>query len=117
MSVRKIKKNIYSVGVEDYDRRLFDSLIPLPDGTSYNSYLINGAQKTVLIDTVNPDKKDQFLRNLDDTGVGKIDYIVANHAEQDHSGTLGVILEKHPEATVLASEKCKDLLVEFGLAS
>jgi len=52
MSVREIKPNIYSVGSIDWDRRLFDELIPLPDGTSYNSYLIIGSDKTALIDTV-----------------------------------------------------------------
>ena len=51
MKPRKIKPGIYWVGATDWDRRLFDSLIPLPDGTSYNSYLIKGSEKTALIDT------------------------------------------------------------------
>ena len=54
MKPREMKPNIYFVGAVDWDRRLFDSLIPLPDGTSYNSYLIKGSEKTALIDTVDP---------------------------------------------------------------
>ena len=49
--IREIKPNIHAVGVIDYDARLFDRLIPLPDGTSYNSYLIKGSEKTALLDT------------------------------------------------------------------
>ena len=52
--MRQIKPNVYSVGTIDWDRRLFDELIPLPDGTSYNAYLIKGAEKTALLDTVDP---------------------------------------------------------------
>ena len=54
MTVKKIKKDIYCIGAIDWDRRLFDELVPLPDGTSYNSYLIKGSEKTVLLDTVDP---------------------------------------------------------------
>lgn len=49
---RQIKPNIYAVGAIDFDRRLFDELIPLPDGTSYNSYIVKGSEKTALIDSV-----------------------------------------------------------------
>ncbi|GAI31017.1 unnamed protein product, partial [marine sediment metagenome] len=58
MKPREIKRGIYSVGAIDWDRRLFDSLIPLPDGTSYNSYLIRAGEKTALIDTVDPTMQD-----------------------------------------------------------
>ena len=54
MKARKIKDQIYWMGSIDWDSRLFDSLIPLPDGTSYNAYLIEGSEKTVLLDTVDP---------------------------------------------------------------
>ena len=63
MAVREIKSGIYWVGAIDWDRRLFDELIPLPDGTSYNSYLIKGTQKTALIDTVDPTKKEELIKN------------------------------------------------------
>ena len=54
MKARQIKTNVYWVGAIDWDRRLFDALIPLPDGTSYNAYLVQGSQKVALIDTVDP---------------------------------------------------------------
>ncbi|MFV9678072.1 MAG: MBL fold metallo-hydrolase, partial [Methanosarcinales archaeon] len=85
---RELKPNIYAVGAIDWDRRLFDELIPLPDGTSYNSYLIQGSDKTALIDTVDPTMADVLVRNLEELETGDIDYVIANHAEQDHSGTL-----------------------------
>ena len=85
---RTLKKDIYCVGAVDWDRRLFDSLIPLPDGTSYNAYLIRGSEKTALIDTVNPPMKDVLFSNLDQLGIEHIDYVIFNHAEPDHSGSI-----------------------------
>ena len=61
MAVRKLKDGIYSVGAIDWDRRLFDELIPLPDGTTYNAYIIKGEEKTALLDTVDPAKKDELI--------------------------------------------------------
>lgn len=113
MSVREIKRNIYSVGAIDWDIRLFDSLIPLPDGTSYNSYLIKGSEKTALIDTVDPTMEGMLIAHLNQLGVKNIDYVVANHAEQDHSGTLPKVLEKYPQAEVIATPKCKGMLVDL----
>ncbi len=111
MKPREIVKGVSSVGVIDWHRQLFDALIPLPDGTSYNSYLVAGSEKTVLIDTVDPPFAGQLFENL--SGVKKIDYIVANHAEQDHSGTLPEMLARHPEAKVVCSEKCKGMLIDL----
>jgi len=108
--VKKIKKDIFWVGAIDWDRRLFDELIPLPEGTSYNAYLLRGKEKTALIDTVDPTKEDDLLVNLDDLELEELDYIVANHAEQDHSGTIPLLLEIYPEAKVVTSEKGKTLL-------
>ena len=112
---RQIKPNIYSVGAIDWDRRLFDELIPLPDGTSYNAYLVKGSEKTALIDTVDPEMEDVLIKNLDQLGVEKIDYVIANHAEQDHSGMLPRMLDIHPEAKVYCTPKCKDLLMNLLL--
>ncbi|MCK4225652.1 FprA family A-type flavoprotein [candidate division WOR-3 bacterium] len=110
MSVREIKPGIYSVGVADWDRRLFDELIPLPDGTTYNSYLIKGTKKIALIDTVDPTKENELIENLKRLGIKKIDYVIANHAEQDHSGSIPGILELYPKARVVTNSKCKDML-------
>jgi len=113
MSGIKIKDDIYYVGIRDWDRRLFDELIPLPEGTTYNSYLIVGKEKTALIDTADPDKKEIYMDYLKNSAVKKIDYIIANHAEQDHSGCLPYVLETYPGAKVVTNQKCKDFLKEL----
>jgi flavorubredoxin len=112
MRPREIKKDIYSVGAVDWNRRLFDSLIPLPDGTSYNAYLVKGSQKTALIDTVNPPMKEVLLGNLDELKTGPIDYVVFNHAEPDHSGSIVEVLAKYPEAKAICTPLCRTLLID-----
>jgi len=111
--MRQIKDDIFEVGAIDWDRRLFDELIPLPDGTSYNAYLIKGSEKVALIDTVDPSKVNVLFDNLQTAGAGKIDYVICNHAEQDHSGSIGFVLEKHPCAKVVTNEKCKQMLMSL----
>ncbi len=113
MQYREIKPNVYSVGAIDWDRRLFDALIPLPEGTSYNSYLVKGSRKTALIDTVDPSMQDVLLGHLAQLGVDKIDYVVTHHAEQDHSGTLPVIIEKYPAAKIITNPKCRGMLIDL----
>ena len=110
MATREVKSGVYSVGAIDWDREFFDELIPLPDGTSYNAYIIKGTEKTALIDTVDPTKGEDLIKNLKDPGVEKLDYIISNHAEQDHSGTIPKMLDLYPEARVVTNEKCKDFL-------
>jgi flavorubredoxin len=109
----EIKPNVYAVGAIDWDRRLFDELIPLPDGTSYNAYLIKGSEKTALLDTVDPKKTHVLLENLASTGVERIDYVVAHHAEQDHSGSIPDVLLLYPGAKVVTNAKCKAMLMDF----
>lgn len=111
MNPRKITERVSLLGVIDWDRTIFDSLIPLPQGTSYNAYLLKGSEKTVLLDTVEPGKAYILLNQLKD--IDHIDYIVSHHAEQDHSGTIPTILEKYPMATVLTSEKAKSMLIDL----
>ncbi len=111
MVVRAIGDNIYSVGVIDWDRRLFDELIPLPDGTTYNSFLVKNNEDALLIDTVDPSKKEEFYQNLQEAKVKKISYIIAHHAEQDHAGCIGDILKKYPGCRVITNKKCKELLI------
>ncbi|MEF3281039.1 MAG: FprA family A-type flavoprotein [Elusimicrobiota bacterium] len=114
MAIIKLKDDIYSVGTLDWDRRLFDELIPLPDGTTYNSYFIKGKEKNLLIDTVDPTKKEEFIENLKSLNL-EIDYIVSNHAEQDHSGAIPEVLKLWPKAKVVTNEKCKEMLKEHLL--
>lgn len=111
MEARSITKNVLWMGAVDWDRRLFDALIPLPDGTSYNAYLVRGGEKTALVDTVDPDMSDVLLEQLED--VSGIDYIVSQHAEQDHSGTLPLVLEKFPEAKIVCTAKAKGMLMDL----
>lgn len=110
MTAREIRPKIHSVGALDADRRLFDELIPLPDGTTYNAYLIQGSEKTALLDTVDPTKESVLLENLNALGVRRIDYVISHHAEQNHSGVMPKILEIHPEAKVVTNQKCKEML-------
>ena len=112
----ELANGVEALGAVDWSRRLFDSLIPLPDGTSYNAYLVRGEEKTVLIDTVDPSMQEELLKQLKD--VGRIDYIVSNHSEQDHSGAIPAVLEAFPEAKVLATEKGCGFLGELlGVAA
>jgi flavorubredoxin len=102
---------VYWVGAVHWDRRLFDSLIPLPDGTTYNAYLVQGSERTVLLDAVDPEFEGTLMASLD--GVGRIDYVVSQHAEQDHSGCIPQVLERFPEAKVLATAKARPMLMDL----
>ncbi|MCX7956735.1 MAG: FprA family A-type flavoprotein, partial [Endomicrobia bacterium] len=115
MAVIKIKEDVFYVGANHWDRRLFDELIPLSEGTSYNSYIIFGKEKIALIDAVDPATVDQLLYNLEQLNVQKIDYVISNHAEQDHSGGIVNILEKFKDAKVVTNEKCKNMLMDLLL--
>jgi flavorubredoxin len=113
MKARQIKTNVYWVGAIDWDRRLFDSLIPLPDGTSYNAYLVQGSQKVALIDAVDTSMTHVLMAYLDNVPV--IDYVIANHAEQDHAGSIPQVLAKYPDAKVVTTPKGRDMLVALLL--
>jgi len=106
----KIADGVYWVGVKDWDRRMFDSLIPLPEGTSYNSYLVVGSEKSALIDTVNPGFEGELEEKISEiVDVADIDYIVMNHAEPDHSGAIPYLLEKNEKVILIATEKGVDM--------
>jgi len=111
MKPRKITEGVHWLGAIDWDRRLFDSLIPLPDGTSYNAYLVEGSEKTVLIDTVDPAFTDTLMAQLE--GVKKLDYVISLHSEQDHSGEIPTVLAKYPEANLICSPKAKGFLIDL----
>lgn len=113
MGVYKINDSVFYVGVQDWERELFDEIIPLPQGTSYNSYIIKGSKKIALIDTVDPTKKNIFLENLKELNLEKIDYLISNHAEQDHSGAIPEVLSIFPETKVVTNEKCKNFLIDL----
>ena len=110
MKPREIRKNVYLVGAVDWDRRLFDALVPLPHGTSYNAYVVVGRRKTALLDSVDPSRWDELEAQL--VELPAPDYIVAHHGEQDHSGSIARLAEKYPGAMVVTNEKCKAELID-----
>ncbi len=111
--MKQIRPNVYSVGAVDWDRRLFDELIPLPEGTTYNAYVVKGSEKIALLDAVDPAKSETLIGNLVSLGIDKIDYVVAHHAEQDHSGTIPEILMLYPGAKVVTNAKCRAMLIDL----
>lgn len=111
MNIRSLCDGVDFLGAADWNRRLFDSLIPLPDGTSYNAYLVRGRDKTVLLDTVDPAQWPVLQGQLE--GLDRLDYVVAHHAEQDHSGSIPFVLEKFPGAKVVTNPKCRDMLIDL----
>lgn len=110
MKSRPISAGVSWVGAIDWDRRLFDSLIPLPHGTTYNAYLVQGSSATALLDAVDTSCVPALYEHLAD--ISSIDYLVSHHTEQDHSGAIPFVLEKYRSCTVLATQKGKDMLVD-----
>ena len=108
--MQKISDRIYSVGVNDNDKALFEGLWPLPYGVSYNSYLVVD-EKIALIDTVEAGFEDDFLENISQaTGDRAIDYLVVNHMEPDHSSLVGYMLDKYPGLQIVANAKTVPML-------
>ncbi|MCW3980042.1 MAG: FprA family A-type flavoprotein [Candidatus Bathyarchaeota archaeon] len=101
----EISTNIFWVGIEDWNRRIFDALIPLPYGTSYNSYLVVGRKKIALIDTVNPGFEEVLLRKISQIlPPERIDYVVMNHAEPDHAHGIPKVMEVARNAKLVATK-------------
>jgi flavorubredoxin len=113
-SVPELALGVYYVGVEDWDRRIFDALIPMPLGTSYNAYLVVGKTKTALIDTVQRNFSGDLLakiRHIADPS--KIDYVVMNHAEPDHAGSIPQMMAAAPNAKLVVSKLGADMANVF----
>jgi flavorubredoxin len=105
-NVLKLAENVYWVGVRDWNRRLFDALIPLPKGTSYNAYLVIGETAKALIDTVNLGFEKDLegkIRSL--VPPGELDYVVMNHAEPDHAGAIPHLMKIAPKAKLVVSKR------------
>ncbi|MFQ6117446.1 MAG: FprA family A-type flavoprotein, partial [Candidatus Bipolaricaulia bacterium] len=110
MGAIEIADRVYWVGVNDRTTDLFESVWPLPHGISYNSYLVLD-EKVALIDTVKRGFSNEFIANLEEViDPAKIDYLVVNHAEPDHSGALPLLRRLAPETRVLGTAKAQDLL-------
>ncbi len=108
--MQKISNRIYSVGVNDDDKVLFEGLWPLPYGVSYNSYLVVD-EKIALIDTVEAGFEEEFLENIHSAiGERDIDYLVVNHMEPDHSSLVGYMLDRYPQLRIIANAKTLPML-------
>ena len=108
----KIIDGVFYCGLHDRTRKVFDQLVPLPQGTSYNSYLVCGSEKNALIDTMYAKLGAEYLDMIRAKGVN-IDYIISNHAEPDHSGMIPTLLDMFPSAFVYCSAKCAENLVNM----
>ncbi len=106
----EIVNDIYYVGVNDRTKHLFESLWPLPNGVSYNSYLIVD-EKVTLVDTVDICYSDIFFRKITTLlGNRPIDYLVVNHMEPDHSGSIGLLVNKYPEIRIVGNKRTVEML-------
>lgn len=111
--MKEIKNKVFYVGVNDRNKALFEGLWPLPYGVSYNSYLIDD-EKVCLIDTVEVDFFPQFLENIHEIiGDRAIDYLVINHMEPDHSGSLPLLLKYYPDIKIIGNKKTFDMMGGF----
>lgn len=111
--MKQIVNNIYYVGVNDRNKSLFEGLWPLPNGVSYNSYLIVD-EKVCLVDTVEVDFFTQYLENIREViGDRKIDYLVINHMEPDHSGSIALVKKYYPEIQIVGNKKTLGMMEGF----
>ena len=109
--MKKISDKIYYVGVNDDDKVLFEGLWPIPMGVSYNSYVVVD-EKIALIDTVEGGFEEEFLSNIAEAiGDRKIDYLVVNHMEPDHSANVARFMAEFPEAKIVSSMKAFAMMV------
>ena len=107
----EIKSGIHWLGAQHPELRVFDDLFPTEHGTTYNSYLVQGSEKIALIDTVKIKFVDQFMDKLKSlVDPDKVDYIIVNHAEPDHSGSLSYLLEHCPNAVVVSTQAAKNFV-------
>lgn len=111
--IKNITEKIIYIGVDDTDIDLFESQYVVPNGVSYNSYLILD-EKVAVMDTVDRRKSDEWLQNLDTALAGrKPDYLVIHHLEPDHAGTIAIAMERYPEMQVVASDKAVKMMPQF----
>lgn len=109
----QVTSDIYYIGLSDRRLALFENIYPIPNGISYNSYLVLD-EKTVLIDTVDKSVAGVFFENLEHLLAGrKLDYLIVNHMEPDHAATLGELKLRHPETQIVATKRALDMVGQF----
>ncbi|GAM09208.1 flavo-diiron protein FprA1 [Geobacter sp. OR-1] len=107
----EIKPGVHWIGSIDPDLRVFDDLFPTERGTTYNSYLIKGSEKVAIIDTVKEKRAEEFLEKVKSlVDPAKVDYIIINHTEPDHSGSIAFLLGHCPNATVISTQAARTFL-------
>ena len=109
----KVTDSVKYIGVDDHDIDLFESQYVVPNGVSYNSYVILD-EKVAVMDTVDARKTDEWLANLEEALEGRnVDYIVVSHMEPDHAASLQVLAEKYPEAQIVGNAKTFNMIPQF----
>ena len=110
---KKITSDLIWLGGSDRRLALFENVYPIPRGVSYNAYLIRD-EKTALLDTVDQAIAERFFENLEHALQGKpLNYVIVNHMEPDHAATLGTVLSRYPEATVIGNAKTLPMIKQF----
>ena len=113
MSKIEISKDIRYIGADDKTIDLFESQYIVPNGISYNSYLIKD-EKNVVMDTIDKRKTNEWLENLEQALNGEnVDYLVVSHLEPDHAYNIGTLLNKYPNMQVIGNSKTFDMLPQF----
>ena len=111
--MQQITDKVFYAGVNDRNKNLFEGLWPLPNGVSYNSYLIVD-DKVCLVDTVEVDFFMAYIKNIQEVlGDRRIDYLVVNHMEPDHSGAIELIRKYYPEIQIVGNKKTFDMMRGF----
>lgn len=114
MNIREIIPGVSYVGVNDRTTHLFEAMWPLPYGVSYNSYLVEGADKVALIDTVEASETSSLLDNIRSAAHGRnIDYLVVNHMEPDHSGSIPMVLQAYPGLKIVGNRQTMAMIKGF----
>lgn len=103
MSIKTIHNDIFCIDIQHPEREMFDCLMPTEHGTTYNSFLVRGSEKTALIDTADPEFTGRFMEILEESEIDAPDYVVILHTEQDHSGSLPAILNRYPNVRLAAT--------------
>ena len=104
MNSIQLTDRLWWVGIEDFDLKVFDIIMTTEYGTSYNSYVLKGSEKTALFETEKSRFFDEYLGRIEEvTPLGDVDYIIMNHTEPDHADGIGLLLEKNPEITVVGT--------------
>ena len=112
-NIRKINNDLYYIGGNDRKLSLFENVYPVPQGVSYNSYLLLD-EKTVLTDTADAAIAPQFFENLKHALQGRpLDYLVVHHMEPDHCALIEELLRMHPEMTVVTNAKADKMIRQF----